>query len=442
MIGSHIPDVDEVFKPSRATVPALPKAGSVQDVHSAFRRWLGPEYDLDAIDAVMSAAAAEKLAGDPLWLLVISGSGNVKTETTPALAGAGALVSSTITSEGALLSGTPSRDKAKGATGGLLRKIGERGVLVVKDVTSILSMNRETRAPVLAALREIYDGRWERNIGTEGGRTLTWSGRITVVGAVTTAWDSAHAVIASMGDRFVILRMDSTTGRQSAREHAMRNTGHEDEMRAELADVVGAVVSQVTARDAIALTSEEMDIIGEAADVVTLCRTAVDFDYRGDVIDAHAPEAPTRFAKQFVQVVRGAVALGINRQRALRLAIRCARDSMPLLRLAIIEDVATHPHSKTSDIRRRLNKRNTVDRQLQAPHMLGVLDCDEVPSANEQRSTWYYDIVGGLNPDAIAVLVVPVMSPHEMSRLGRECVSTDISGTAADGAGASMGVRG
>jgi len=54
---------------------------------------------------------------------------------------------------------------------------------------------------MLAALREVYDGRWERNVGTDGGQTLTWTGRIAVVGAVTTAWDVAHSV---MDDRFVL----------------------------------------------------------------------------------------------------------------------------------------------------------------------------------------------------------------------------------------------
>lgn len=104
---------------------------------------------------------------------------------------------------------------------------------------------------------------------------------------------------------------------------------------------------------------------------MTLCRTAVEFDYRGDIIDRHEPEAPTRFAKQLVQMFRGGVAIGMARQDALRLALRCARDSMPPLRLAVLEDVANHPHSKTSDVARRLDKpRNTVDRQLQALQML------------------------------------------------------------------------
>ena len=63
-------------------------------------------------------------------------------------------------SDAALLSATPKKERAKGATGGLLRRIGERGVMVVKDVTTILSMDRNMRGEVLAALREVYDGRW------------------------------------------------------------------------------------------------------------------------------------------------------------------------------------------------------------------------------------------------------------------------------------------
>lgn len=417
----------------RPTPPALPTqrpTRTITDVHQTFRKWLGEEYDLDAISAVVATAAAERLDGDPAWLLLLSGPGNAKTETAQALAGAGAIVTSTISSEGALLSGTASREKVKDATGGLLRRVGSRGVVVIKDVTSLLSMHRDTRAAVLAALREVYDGRWERNIGTDGGRSLTWTGRIAVVGAVTTAWDAAHAVIASMGDRFVTLRMDSTVGRLAAREQAMRNTGHEDVMRVELADAVGGVLAAVDSRAAFPLHPDEHLILGAVADVVTLCRTAVEFDYRGDVIDAHAPEMPTRFAKQLVQVMRGAMAVGLPRAEALRLALRCGRDSMPPLRLSILEDVAAHPGSRTHDVRARLGKpRMTVDRQLQALHMLGVLVCEELEVA-ENKSRWYYTVSEHINP---AVLRCPDLSPHVYGELEREHIAPDISGTRQEG---------
>ena len=150
-----------------------------------------------------SAGAAERLGGDPLWLIVISGSGNAKTETVQSLSGACAHVTSTIASEGALLSATA---RSHGATGGLLHRIGSRGLLALKDFTSILAMDSNVRGAVLAALREVHDGKWERNVGFAGGRTLTWTGRIVIVAACTTAWDEARKVVEAMGDRFVIVR--------------------------------------------------------------------------------------------------------------------------------------------------------------------------------------------------------------------------------------------
>jgi hypothetical protein len=166
----------------------------IAEVHGTFKKWLGAEYDTEALDVVLAAAAVERLTGDPLWLLLISGSGNAKTETVQALDGIGATITSTISSAGALLSATSRKERATDATGGLLRKIGDSGLLVIKDVTSILSANRDARAEVLAALREVYDGRWSRNVGTDGRRTLDWSGRIVCIGAVTTVWDRAHDV--------------------------------------------------------------------------------------------------------------------------------------------------------------------------------------------------------------------------------------------------------
>src|SRR5262249_6755812 len=288
--------------------PSPPPACSLDELHRVFRKWFGEEYDLDAIDAVVATGAAEKLDGDPLWLLIVSGPGAAKTETAQALSGCGAHVTSTIQSEGALLSATFQQRRSKKATGGLLRKIGARGILVIKDVTTILSGVRDARATVLAALREVYDGRYERNVGSAGGQTLRWEGRIAVVGAVTTVWDSAHAVVAVMGDRFVLLRIDSDVGREESGLRSIDNTGSEVQMRKELADAVGGLVAHA-GTEVPALTVEETRQLVKAANVVTLNRTAVERDYQGNVIDAHAPEMPTRFAKQLAQMLRGGVAV-------------------------------------------------------------------------------------------------------------------------------------
>ncbi len=388
-----------------------------------FRRWLGESYDLLALDAVLAAAAVERLDGDPVWLLIVSGSGNAKTETVSALQGAGAHVTSTITSEGALLSATSRKETGKDATGGLLRKLGERGVLVIKDVTSILSMNRDTRAGVLAALREVYDGRWQRNVGTDGGRSLTWTGRLTVIGAVTTAYDTAHAVIASMGDRFALVRVDSNLGRLDAGRQALQNVGHEVAMRAELAQAAGQVLAGVDPAKAV-LSEDVMVTLLACADLVTLARTAVERDYRGDVVEAHAPEAPTRFAKMLGQLVRGCLALGASDAQALTVAVRVAGDSVPPLRLLLLGDLLANPYSRTTEVAKRLQRpRTTVDRTLQELHLLGLLNVAEVADGQG----WRYQLAPTLDTDTVQALVTRNVTTPGV-RLQEEHLGTDVPG--------------
>jgi hypothetical protein len=337
--------VDTANAESNAEPPPEHPHCSLDDVHAVFRKWLGKTYDIDTLDAVLATAAAAKLPGDPLWLVVISGPGNAKTETVKSLAGAGAVLASTISSEGALLSGVPKRSRAKDATGGLLRVLGDRGLLVLKDMTSILTAARSLRGDILAAFREIYDGRWQRNLGTDGGRTLVWTGRLTIVGACTTVWDSMYSVVAVMGDRFLCIRSDSTVGRIEAGMQAIANIGHEDEMRAELAAVVGGLLTHIGTDASYPIHDIERSQLIKAANIITHGRTAVDRDYRGDILDGHKPEMPTRFTKQLSQLVRGGLAIGMRREAAMRLALRCARDSFPPLRSRILLDLARTPNS-------------------------------------------------------------------------------------------------
>ena len=114
---------------SHQSPPTMPTdiSGEFSATRGAYLRWFGEDYDIGGLDAVLCAAAAERLTGDPPWLLAVGGSGVAKTETIAPLAAAGAITVSTISGEAALLSGTPAKSRAKHATGGLLRKIGPPG---------------------------------------------------------------------------------------------------------------------------------------------------------------------------------------------------------------------------------------------------------------------------------------------------------------------------
>ena len=171
---------------------------TIDDAHQEFSKYFGKDFDMDTADATLAVAATNKIAGDPPWLMLISGSGNAKTETVTSVSGVEHTIAiSTIASEAALLSATS--NKKAGATGGILRRLGDQGVLVIKDFTSIISGDRKARTQILAALREIHDGKWNRSVGADGGQTISWEGRIILICACTTAWDSAYSVVAQMG---------------------------------------------------------------------------------------------------------------------------------------------------------------------------------------------------------------------------------------------------
>ena len=98
-------------KPPQPATPPQPKPPpaqpmSIEDARKVFHRWLGKDYDTDALDAELAVAAVEKFddGSDPVWLLIISGPGAAKTETVQALDGVGAVVTSSISGEAALLS--------------------------------------------------------------------------------------------------------------------------------------------------------------------------------------------------------------------------------------------------------------------------------------------------------------------------------------------------
>lgn len=285
--------------------------------------------DVGPVEIVRGNVAANLHEGDPVWLLLVAPPGSGKTEATNLLIGVEHVHAVAVLTEASLLSGTPRRQSV-GAKGGLLRELDDFGILVVKDFGGILSLNRDARGPILAALREVYDGSWTRYVGSDGGRTLHWSGKVGLVGGATPSIDQHYAVMAALGERFLYYRLPETDEGQKA-QAALDHAGHEAEMRRDLARMVADFFANLRLSPPEPLSNKEQDKLIALALFTTRCRSAVERDSWAsrEIQLVPGTESPTRLVKCLAQLLNGLLAIGVSRKRAWELVPKVALDSIP-----------------------------------------------------------------------------------------------------------------
>jgi hypothetical protein len=330
------PDGMEWAQGTTSTGAAMTMPVTCAQAEAVYAKWL---YDSDPVPTriVLATYAANMyLSGDPVWVMLVGGSGIGKTVRIMPLASLlGVVMASTITGEAALLSASPKRERAANATGGLLRMIGEHGLLVVKDFTSVLSMSRDRRSEVVAAMREVHDGRWDRHYGTDGGQVLTWEGHCGFIAGCTTAIDSAHAVLDAMGTRFLFVRLPDSDGEQVGKT-ALAHAGNEEQMRAELAAVTTALLSNLPGR-AHEIHDRVTEWLVPLALMASRGRSPVEHDYHGEISLVLDAEAPTRIIKQLGQLWRACGLLGLGEAESWAAVRRAGLDSIPKLRRLVLD---------------------------------------------------------------------------------------------------------
>jgi hypothetical protein len=349
--------------PDPAPVGPAPTPAAIDDTLKVFERWLLLKDHMPVL-AVLGTVAANYLPGDAIWLVLIAPPSSAKTEILNATARLPQVVQAATVTPAGLLSGTPKKQQAKGAKGGLLQQIGDFGILALKDFGSILSMHPETKAETLAALREVYDGSWTRHVGSDGGRTLHWQGKVGLVTASTGVIDSHYSVIGAMGDRFLFSRLAPTQG-QAQFTRALDHVGATTkQMRQELAEAVARLFAG-RKNDPRPISKDEAESIGSTISLVVRLRGAVDRDRRTREIEAvYGAEGTARIGLALERLLAGLDTLGVERERALQVVLSVALDSVPPLRRRAYECVCKHRNVETADVAIELELPTTTVRRV------------------------------------------------------------------------------
>jgi hypothetical protein len=310
-------DMDPVAAPPAGVIPS-----TIEETLAVFDKWLifksrTPVY------AMLGAVAANLLEGSPMWLGLVGPPSSAKTELLNSISLLPNVVQAATLTAAALLSGTPKNQRAAGAKGGLLRQINTFGIIALKDFTSILAMHPETRAELLAALREIFDGHWTRHLGTDGGRTLAWNGKVGLLFGVTPVIDTFHSVNSAMGDRFLLARLAPIARRQITYSLKHRRAATAV-MRKELAE---AVVRLFAARrlEPRPITDDEIERLTPIILRVVRLRGAIERDRRTRELEmVLGAEGPARLTLALEQLLAGLDTLGIDRGTALQTSSDCS----------------------------------------------------------------------------------------------------------------------
>ena len=341
--------------PASSAAPGPVPSSPIEDTLKIFREWLLLDNDTPVL-AMLGTVAANKLPGDAIWLGIIAPPSSAKTEMLITLVNIPHTELVGTLSVAGLLSGTPRRQHAAGAKGGLLQKIGTSGLLVLKDFGSILSMRAEAKAELLAALREIYDGKWTRVIGADGGRTLSWAGKIGLLFGCTRVYDSYYGVISELGDRFLLCRLEPD---KKQFLHAIKHANRATQMRARLVEAVTDLfaVPLPPPRD---ISDREINWLNDILQIAVRLRGAVKRDYRTrELEDIYGAEGTARFGKALERVLSGLDCLGVKRSKARKVVRAIAFDSVPPNRLRVYQ------HLKT--LKGRLVDTTTVAKTVKLP---------------------------------------------------------------------------
>jgi hypothetical protein len=268
-----------------------------------------------------------------VWLGVVGPPSSAKTEILNSILMLPNVAQAATLTPAGLLSGTPKkqRDIKGGARGGLLRQIGEFGIIVCKDFGSVLSMRPDAKAEALAALRELYDGRWTRILGTDGGRSLSWKGKIGLLFGATGVIDSHYSVIGAMGDRFLLSRLAPTPQGQFSRalKHVGAATG---QMRKELAEAVARLFAG-RRPEPPPISEDEVRQIDWVVSLAVRLRGAVECDRHSREMEAvYGAEGTARIGLALERLLAGLDTLSVDRATALAVVKSVVLDSVPPLR--------------------------------------------------------------------------------------------------------------
>jgi hypothetical protein len=294
-----------------------------------------PPVDLDMIDFIFATYASNRMPGDPLWGAVVDASGGGKTELLRSLRPQpDTYFLSKLTSK-TLKSGY--RDpKHPGKDPSLLLELDGK-VVVIKDLSPLLSMRRDDRNSIISDLRDAYDGFSDDGYGNVG--KVSYTSKFTLLAASTMAIERYDRVEQELGERLVKFRARGTDNLAKVKR-AVTNIGMDDDWREVINESVSDFLAALPDDFPKRIPQPLSDAVVTVANFTATARSHVPRDRSHELSYIPRAEVGTRLVKELAKLL---LSLAFIRGKSepdlddLATVCRVAKDCLPPNRLEVLE---------------------------------------------------------------------------------------------------------
>lgn len=221
------------------------------------------------------------------------------------------------------------------ANGGyMIREVGEKGLIVFPDFTTILSQNSKVRNEIFNQLRIIFDGRAGQGSGIDVGSIRQWNGKVAILATVTETIEKIKETQNDLGERFLYYRfsppeIDYSRLEQLAKSEASKesigNTVKEylDECKNHLSETI--------------ISAENENKLYMIAKFISIGRATVERDgYGRSISDIHIPEQPFRVFGLLKSLFKCLYTINGDEVRSFEIIQLIAKSSIPKFRMMAI----------------------------------------------------------------------------------------------------------
>lgn len=340
--------------------------------------------DIEAAKLLFASVAAHRIVQyPPAWIMAIAPSGSMKTALLDTLQDLPSVHFVDEVTTNTFISGytgkqeqsekKKQREKKPRVPASYLHRLGQEGILIAADFSTVLAMDKRKRPVILAQLRRIYDGHFSREFGTgENLSESTWKGRLTLLAGVTPEVDKHYTLLQSLGERFVRVRWPRAGGVSAGLRAMRQQSSVATQLRAAVRDLLWPILSQkaVPAPDIDPLFEDSVAHLGE---LVALARAQVSRTREQHELEAEpSPEGNTRLPQQLAQIGRGWAVVERSPRvtgAGMRLIRRAAFDCIPPARCAALQAFITGRSPYSAELPPVL-----VNRALEDLELVGLVE--------------------------------------------------------------------